>query len=90
MAYYPVNTVDDFGEEKQEHDSLFKTRNNDVFESASQKVKKLAKKYDYKFINVNSGLTDEKSNLRKELTFDGAHMLKKRYEIVLKNLRKYL
>nr|WP_326184322.1 SGNH/GDSL hydrolase family protein [uncultured Oscillibacter sp.] len=90
MAYYPVNTVDDFGESKEDHDSLFQTRNNDIFESASKKVKKLAEKYGYQFINVNRGLTDEAGNLRKELTFDGAHMFPAGYEIVLENLKEYL
>jgi lysophospholipase L1-like esterase len=90
MAYYPMNTSADFGEPKEEHDSLYNTRNNATFADASEKVAQLAKKHGYDFINVNAGLADESGNLRKELTFDGAHMLPNGYEIVLENLKAYL
>jgi len=90
MAYYPVNSVVDFGESEAEHESLFATRNNEIFKSASSKVAQLAEKYNYEFINVNDGLADADGNLRPELTFDGAHMLPAGYEIVLGNMKKYL
>ena len=90
MAYYPVNPVADFGEEKDEHESLFARRNNEILQAASQKVEQLANKYHYEFINVNDNLTDSEGNLRKELTFDGAHMVPAGYEIVLENMKKYL
>jgi len=90
MAYYPVNATADFGESDVEHNSLFERRNNEVLQSESAKVAQLAKKYGYSFIDVNDGLTDADGNLRKELTFDGGHLLPAGYEIVLQNLRKYL
>ena len=90
MAYYPVNPVANFGESEVEHESLFEKRNNKILESASNKVAQLAQKYQYKFINVNAGLTDADGNLRQELTFDGAHLLPAGYEIVLENMKKYL
>lgn len=90
MAYFPVNTVDDFGEEKQARDQLYAHRSNELLETANAKAEQLAKKNGYEFINVNAGLTDVNGNLRKELTFDGAHMLPKGYAIVLDNLKKYL
>ena len=90
MAYYPVNSVADFGEPAAEHESLFAKRNNEVLRSASDKVAGLAQKYHYKFINVNAGLTDDNGDLRKELTFDGGHMYPAGYEIVLENMKKYL
>jgi lysophospholipase L1-like esterase len=31
MAYYPVNSVANFGESEAEHKSLFATRNNEIF-----------------------------------------------------------
>jgi lysophospholipase L1-like esterase len=61
-----------------------------VFQSASGKAAQLAQKYKYEFINVNDGLADADGNLRKELTFDGAHMYPAGYEIVLGNMKKYL
>ena len=90
MAYYPINAVDDFGEEKQEHDKLYAHRSNELLEATNTKVKQVAQKNGYEFINVNAGLTDVNGNLRKELTFDGGHMYPAGYEIVLANLRKYL
>ncbi|MBC1805266.1 GDSL-type esterase/lipase family protein [Listeria booriae] len=90
MAYYPINTVDDFGEKESEHSQLYEHRSNELNAAASAKVEKLAQKNGYKFINVNDGLTDSAGNLRKELTFDGAHMLPNGYEIVLENMRRYL
>ena len=90
MAYYPVNPVADFGESEAEHKSLFATRNNEILKSASSKVAELAQKYNYEFINVNEGLADADGNLRKELTFDGAHLLPAGYDIVLGNMMIYL
>ena len=90
MAYYPVNSVADFGESEAEHESLFSKRNNEILELASSKVAKLAQKYNYEFINVNANLADADGNLRKELTFDGGHMYPAGYEIVLENMKKYL
>jgi len=90
MAYYPVNSVADFGESEAEHESLFARRSNEILEAASGKVARLAQKHHYEFINVNAGLADADGNLRKELTFDGGHMLPAGYEIVLGNMKKYL
>jgi lysophospholipase L1-like esterase len=90
MAYYPINAGPECGESKDDHESLFATRSNEVFAAASRKVAQLAEKYHYEFINVNDGLADGAGNLRPELTFDGAHMLPAGYEIVLGNMKKYL
>ena len=90
MVYYPVNPVADFGESEAEHELLFAKRTNEILELASSKVAQLAQKYHFEFINVNAGLADADGNLRKELTFDGAHMYPAGYEIVLENMKKYL
>ncbi|GHV13164.1 lysophospholipase [Fibrobacterales bacterium] len=90
MAYYPINTADNFGEEESEHSQFYKHRSNELLVAANAKVEQLAKKNGCKFINVNAGLSDANDNLRKELTFDGAHILPDGYEIVLKNMKKYL
>lgn len=90
MAYYPVNTVESFSEGQSEHGSLFAHRTNTTMREASDIAEQLAKKHGYTFIDVNDGLTDNNGNLRKELTFDGAHMLPAGYEIVLHNMLPYL
>ena len=90
MAYYPLNAEDDFGLSKADHEALYTIRTNEAFDEASKKVAQLAKKYNYKFINVNDGLVDKKGNLKKELSRDGVHILPAGYEIILENMRKYL
>jgi len=90
MAYYPVNSAADFGGSEAEHDSLFARRDNEILEAASSRVAELAQKHGYQFINVNAGLADADGNLKKELSFDGGHMLPAGYEIVLKNMLPYL
>ncbi|MFT9029974.1 GDSL-type esterase/lipase family protein [Leuconostoc pseudomesenteroides] len=91
MAYYPINTADDFGEEKQEHGKLFEYRSNEKYNAMSDKIKKIATQHGVAFINANAGLTDKNGNLRKSLTFDGAHMLPQGegYQIVFNNLKPY-
>lgn len=88
MRYYPINNVA-FGNDTDEK-TLFETRSNEAFQDASDKIAKLAGKYNFHFINANENLADQSGNLKKELTFDGAHMLPNGYEIVLNNLKKYL
>ncbi|SEN16405.1 Lysophospholipase L1 [Chitinophaga rupis] len=91
MKYFPINTVDSFGGEgKQEHDQFYAHRSNELLEAANTKVEQVAERNGYKFIDVNTGLAGADGNLRKELTFDGAHLLPAGYEIVLGNMKKYL
>lgn len=90
MKYYPVNTVDNFGEEQAEHTQLYQHRSNDLLAEANKKTAQLAQKYGCIYIDANANLTDAAGNLRKELTFDGAHMLPSGYQIVLANLLPYL
>ena len=90
VAYFPVNTVDTFDEDKEEHHALFNTRNNANLRKANKSIQTLAQKHGYPFINLNEGLMDKNGNLKKELTFDGMHMLPSGYEIVPKNMMQYL
>lgn len=90
LAYYPVNSKDDFyGVDKKKKEFLFKTRNNDNLLKANIAIKDLVKNLNYEFINVNDGLTDNNGNLKKEYSIDGVHMFANGYSIVLKNLLKY-
>ncbi|WP_282673884.1 SGNH/GDSL hydrolase family protein [Lactococcus cremoris] len=88
MRYYPINTLD-FGQDSDEK-TLFETRSNEKFQKASDKIEKLAQKHHFHFIDVNDGLSDKDGNLKKELTFDGAHLNPAGYSIVLENLKVYL
>ncbi|HCT90446.1 MAG TPA: lysophospholipase [Lachnospiraceae bacterium] len=89
MAYYPVNETDklpegDWGK------SLFSTRTNENIRIANQAIEALADKAGCTFINVNTGLTDERGKLKKEYTIEGIHMYANGYRQVLENLIKYL
>lgn len=88
LRYYPINTVD-FQSDEDER-TLFATRSNAAFQAASNKIEALASEFGFHFIDVNAGLADETGNLKKELTFDGAHLNPDGYRIVLANLTPYL
>jgi lysophospholipase L1-like esterase len=88
LKYYPVNNVD-FGAAEDEA-VLFATRSNELFNAASEKNREMAEKLGVHFIDVSDGLADENGNLKKEYTFDGAHILPNGCEVILKNLEKYL
>ena len=90
IDFFPVNNWEDFGEEKEEHKSLFHTRNNQNLQNAGKRIRQLALTHGCAFINLNDGLTDQSDNLKKELTFDGMHMVTAGYEIVLHNMMPYL
>ncbi|WP_243124416.1 GDSL-type esterase/lipase family protein [Clostridium sp. AWRP] len=91
MAYYPLNAKADFpGLDEEFKKSRFKTRTNTVIVEANKDVEKLAKKHNYKFINVNDGLMDEEGNLKEEFSIEGIHMWPNAYSVILENMKKYL
>lgn len=69
---------------------MFTTRTNYALNEANLAVEELAAKHNYKFIDVNEGLTDEEGNLREEYSVEGLHMWPNAYKVVLENMRKYL
>lgn len=88
LRYYPINTVD-FQNDEDER-SLFATRSNAAFQAASDKIEVLAGEFGFHFIDANAGLSDQDGNLKKELTFDGAHLNPDGYRVVLANLMPHL
>ena len=88
LRYYPINTVDFHNDEDEE--TLFATRSNAAFQAASDKIEAIAREFDFHFIDVNAGLADERGNLKREMTFDGAHLNPDGYRVVLTNLTPYL
>lgn len=89
MAYYPVNEVDKVPEGEWGKD-LFVNRNNRNLPIANAAVQKLSEKYDCRYIDVNTGLTDEYGRLKKEFTVEGVHMYANAYRIIFENLKPYL
>lgn len=87
MAYYPVNETDIVNEWNA---GAFVNRNNKNLPIANAAVKDLASQFGYQYIDVNTGLTDERGMLKKEFTIDGIHMYANGYRIVLENMKPYL
>lgn len=87
MAYYPVNETDVVNEWNA---GAFVNRNNKNLPIANAAVKDLSRQFGYHYIDVNTGLTDERGMLRKEFTIDGIHMYANGYRIVLENMKPYL
>jgi lysophospholipase L1-like esterase len=91
IAYYPVNAKASFpGVDEARKESMFKTRTNSAINEVNLAVQELARKHKYIFINVNEGLTDEEGDLKEEYAVEGLHMWPNAYQIVLKNMKKYL
>lgn len=91
MAFYPINADADFGEAHHEHQQFFEFRSNKRIDDANQKIQQLVTGLPgVTFIDASNGLRDAAGNLRRELTFDGAHLLPSGYQIVLNNLMPYL
>ncbi|GAB2026902.1 SGNH/GDSL hydrolase family protein [Lactovum odontotermitis] len=88
LKYYPVNNAD-FGDDADEA-QLLATRSNALFNAASEKNREMAEKLGVKFIDVSAGLYDTQGNLKKEFTFDGAHILPDGCEVILSNLTPYI
>jgi len=91
MSYYPVNPKANFpGVDQVDKEEMFKTRTNAAIIEANIAVEELAKKHNYKFINVNQNLMDEDGNLKEEYSIEGMHMWASGYSVVLDSIKKYL
>lgn len=90
MAYYPVNTLADYGLPAEQKEGMFKTRTNEAILKANKAVEELACQFHYEYIDVNEGLVDEQGNLKADFAIEGLHMWPQAYAIVLNNLKKYL
>ncbi|MBS4455769.1 GDSL-type esterase/lipase family protein [Tuanshanicoccus lijuaniae] len=85
MAYYPM----DEGHPVSKHWPGF-SRTNAKIQEANRIVEQLADEFDCVFINVNNGLADANGNLYRNYTKDGIHLYAEAYEIVYRNVEKYL
>lgn len=88
MAYYPTNRHLPAQTEWQR--VMLKDRTKENIAECNRRVKNLAEKYGYCYIDANNGLTDETGEQKAEFAIDGVHMYASAYEIVFENLRKYL
>ena len=88
MAYYPTNRRLPCQAEWQR--LMLKERTRENIEECNRRVKKLAEKYGYCYIDANAGLADEDGEQKEIFAIDGVHMYANAYEIVFENLRQYL
>ena len=87
MAYYPANLhLDRPGVDT----SWMKDRTPENIAACNERVKALAEKFGYHYINVNDGLYNEAGEQKEEFAIDGVHMYASGYEVVFRNLLKYL
>ncbi len=87
MAYYPVNpTIVD----NAIMASMLKARSTENLLMINEKVKELADKYGYNYIDANDGLCDENGYQKAELSKEGIHMYASAYEIVFENIKEYI
>ena len=62
----------------------------DRLDKANAVVERLAAEFGYNYIDVNEGLTMENGQTFPEMSIDGIHMYSDAYEIIFKNIEKYL
>lgn len=88
MAYYPTNH--DLPWQDARTKELIKIRTKENIAECNRRVAALAEKYGQRYIDVNDGLADEEGNQKQEFSIDGVHMYAAAYEVVFRNIRKYL
>lgn len=81
-SIYPVN--DNLDEE------MVSNRNNDDIMKINEKIKKYCDENNYTYINMYDKLLDDDGNFSEEYTDDGLHPNENGYEIITKELKKYL
>ena len=89
MAYYPTN-LHLPGNDSPHVLQMLKERTRENIAECNRRVRALAEKYGYMYIDVNAGLTDENGEQKREFAIDGVHMYAEGYEVVFHNLLPYI
>ena len=88
MAYYPTNLH--LPNQEPWAMDMLRERTKENIAECNRRVKALAEKYGYCYIDVNDGLTNENGEQKEEYAIDGVHMWADAYVVVFNNLKKYL
>ena len=88
MAYYPVNELDDFGNPMAREG--FKWRTNRRIADANAQIEALARECRAAYLDVNSGLYDERMQIKKEFSVEGMHMYANGYRTIYERLKPFL
>ena len=84
LAYYP--TCPEVGNRNPYIRGLFQYRTNERIASANRAVRALAGKIGAEFLDFNSCITDERGNMRADITVEGMHMYADGYKPILEAL----
>jgi Lysophospholipase L1 and related esterases len=63
---------------------------NEIIDNANSKIENMTEELNIKYIDVNSGLKDEKGNLRSEYSNDGVHLINIYYPLWTDKLITYM
>lgn len=85
-SIYPINDTDN---SKIDHGMVNK-RKNSMIREMNEKIEKLCDEYDITYIDMYAILKDDDNNLKLEYTKEGLHISEKGYEVITKELRKYM
>lgn len=87
MAYYPVNSA---AANDQHMVEMLKFRSNEQIQIVNGKIRELAEKRGYCFVDVTEKLKDENGCLCAEFSKDGMHFYADGYEAVFHELVKFI
>ena len=85
-SIYPVNDTDN----KKIDKSMVGNRTNDSIKKINSELKKYCNDKNCTYLDVYSLLEDKDGNLKLEYTKEGLHMSDKGYEVITKELKKYM
>lgn len=88
MAYYPTNQH--LPGQNEISRGMLKDRTKENIDACNRRIAALAEKHACRFIDCNSGLTDENGEQKADFSIDGVHMLASAYLQVFENLKRYL
>ena len=88
MAYYPANLH--LAKNAAWGTDWMQDRTPENLAACNARVKALAEKFGYTYIDVNDGLCNESGEQKEEFAVDGVHMYANGYEVVFHNLLPYL
>lgn len=85
-SIYPVNNTDD----KKISKPMVSIRNNTSIKKINSELKKYCNDKNCTYLDMYSLLEDKDGNLKLEYTKEGLHMSDKGYEVITKELKKYM
>jgi len=85
-SIYPVNNTDD----KKISKSMVSIRNNTSIKKINSELKKYCNDKNCTYLDMYSLLEDKDGNLKLEYTNEGLHMSDEGYEVITKELKKYM